>query len=85
MDSLDFFLDGAHYVLDNPIDGQVVEYGDDAMMVFADTDGDGTVDRVSAVDYEGGYKVWDVVPQDAEKTGAVQEWKPGMWQAEYWG
>ena len=85
MEVLDFFLEGEHYQLENPVDGQVVEYRDEGMMVFADTDGDGTVDRVSAVSYEGDYQVWDVAPPAGVSEGTVQGWRPGMWQPRYWG
>lgn len=51
---------------DGMLDTMVMQWGTDGsdgghgMTVVADVDGDGAVDRVTALDAEGGYTAWEV-------------------------
>ena len=58
-DILDFFIDGEHYEIPNAYGGEATFYSEDGILVFADVDGDGTVDHVSHTDFEGHQRVWE--------------------------
>lgn len=56
---LDFFMDGDHFEIPNAIEGEATFYSENGILVFADLDGDGTVDQVLHTDFDGHNQVWN--------------------------
>lgn len=88
-------VDGVDYLIPTLHDEESATFADDdGMSILADTDGDGRVDYVSNVTFDGQWSAWKwrepqdegVLPQDGVQSSdsAAPECGAETWQAERW-